>query len=414
MNLHNIIGSLLQHPKYLKLIDDALVRAAYKYDRAFGFCMDKLHQSYKRNALKSYTYDNLLIEATANKNKDILLAFLTKIPYNIDISEEQADSIVKHWIWNASTNKILPEADTRDGLKYLDTVKSYMQYSGDSTVVLDIKKEKDKVEELLRELNPKRDFTTGIPLLDDSIQGGLGRQELGLLQADTNVGKTWYVLNIALANAIRGYNVMFVSLEMGEKAMLTRLGVLLLKKSSTVIESQEDKVIQDYLNNIDVKLKGNFILIKELPRKFTVHDLEQKYQECILSYGYTPDLIVLDYADLFAMPAGKSRWEAVGDIYNQLKSFAMENNIGIWTAGQLVRGAGEKEVTTTSDTAGSYDKARIADLILNLEDSGDGSKKIRIQKTRTAGIKQAIVLHPDFTTGDLVGVDFNNFLNIGE
>jgi len=412
MNLHNIIGALIQHPKFLKLIDKALVAAAYKYDKSFGFCISKLYDSYQRNALKSYNYDNLLIEATEDKNKDVLLIFLSKIPIDISVSEEQANDIIKNWIWDASTNKILPTSDTEKGLKYIDKVKSYMQFSGDSTVVLDIKKDANKVRKLLQELTPKRDFTTGISTLDDSIQGGLGRQELGLLQADTNVGKTWYVLNIALANALIGHNVMFVSLEMGEKAMLTRLGVLLLKKPSTVIESQDEAIIDEYLNSLNTQFKGNFLLIKELPRKFTVNDLEQKYQECLLTYGYLPDLIVLDYADLFAMPAKKSRWEAIGDIYNQLKSFAMENNVGIWTAGQLVRGAGDKETTTTSDTAGSYDKARIADLILNLEDAGDGSKRIRIQKTRTAGIKQAIVLHPDFTTGDLIGVDFSNFLDV--
>jgi KaiC/GvpD/RAD55 family RecA-like ATPase len=406
-----VVAAFIQHPKYLYLLDKYILKSCHKYEANFGFVMQTLYDSFQKDPLKTYSIDNIAIEAQNSDNNELVAAFIDSVPADTDISESQADKIIKSWIWEISTKYILPKLPPDQGNKYLDKVKSSLMYAGESTSVLDMIDDWDLVEDIIHKANSKKDFTTGIPALDNTIEGGLGRQELGLLQANTNVGKTWYILNIALMNAMRGKNVMIVELELGWEEMIFRLAVLLLRKPSVFLKGDKENTLKDLKKQVETKLKGRLRLVKDYPRKFTIYDLEKHVKQTQLQAGYMPDLIVIDYADLFALPPKQARWEAIGDIYTQLKSFSSEFNVGIWTAGQLTRGAATKERTDISDTAGSYDKARIADVIINLEETGEGGIKARVEKTRTAGKYESVNLIPDFSVGDLIGINVSQYFN---
>lgn len=410
MQPHVVVASFIQHPKYLYLLDKHLLKACHRYDKSFGFVIQTLYDSFKTDPLKTYSIDNIAIEARKHPtDSELITTFIDKIPADTDIAEGQADKIIKEWIWEISTKYILPKLSHNDGNKYIDKVKSSLMYAGESTSVIDIRDDWDVVTDIVNKANSKKDFSTGIPALDNIIEGGLGRQELGLLQANTNVGKTWYILNIALDNAMKGKNVLIVELELGWEELIFRLAVLLLRKPSVFLKGEKETTLKDLKKQIETKLRGRLRLVKDYPRKFTSYDLEKHYKQTQLQAGYTPDLIVIDYADLFALPPKQARWEAIGDIYTQLKSFSSEFNVGVWTAGQLTRGAANKDRTDISDTAGSYDKARIADVIINLEEAGEGSIKARVEKTRTAGKYEIVNLHPDFSVGDLLGINISKF-----
>jgi len=406
-NTQLILLSFINYPKFLSLLDKQLLRNANKYNESFGYLLNALYKSYMKDPLETYSIDNLMIEALKD---DTLLnqhnKYIDLIP-DVEIKESQAEQIIKEWVWDCNTKYIIPSTKNPNREKALEELRAKLMFAGESVIVIDTKNSPEKVEKELLTVTPLKDFSLGIPKLDEVLQGGMARQELGILQADTNVGKTWYVLNMAIKNALKGYNVLFVSLEMSLASILIRTAVLVFNESSIDLEADIENTKNRLIKHFK-KMKGNLVLAKELPRKFTMHDLERLYKDIQISQNYTIDLIVLDYADLFALTLNVPRWQSIGDLYNQLKSFALEYNVGIMTASQLVRGAGNKEVTSTSDTSGSYDKARIADLICNLEETGEGAKRIRIKKTRTRGKETSVLLYPDFETGDLLGVNVND------
>jgi replicative DNA helicase len=80
-------------------------------------------------------------------------------------------------------------------------------------------------------------------------------------------------------------------------------------------------------------------------------------------YNYTPDVLLLDYADLMKLDYKNLR-TSTGEIYKELRRIAVERNLAMVTASQANRMAEDARVITLKHLAEDYSKAATADTVI--------------------------------------------------
>ena len=200
---------------------------------------------------------------------------------------------------------------------------------------------------------------TGWDIIDDIADGGLGKGELGVMVAPSGIGKSWALVNVGAAAVKAGLNVIHYTLELNEAYVGLRYDAVL-----SGIQAQELKYHIEEVKEIVGKLKGNLI-VKYYPTKGgTVNTLASHIEKCRMQ-GFDPDLIIVDYADLLRGHGKEVRHE-LGNIYEDLRGLAGEQEIPCWTASQANRSALSDDIIGAEKIAESYAKIMTADLVISL------------------------------------------------
>jgi len=209
------------------------------------------------------------------------------------------------------------------------------------------------------------------PIINEIMDGGLSRGELGIIIGGPGAGKSWTLQSIA-ANALqKGLNVVYYTLELDEEYTGRRFDALL-----SGIPFQNLKF---HIEEVEERLKyieSGQLFINFFPEySITVNGIRAHLEKYILR-GMKPDVVVLDYADcLKPVILGKrDRADQVsGDIYSMLKGVAGELGIPIWSASQANR-------CLSIDTIVNHDeKGDIKIIDLSVGDNiltADGYKKV--------------------------------------
>tara|TARA_R110000751_G_scaffold49011_1_gene109369 strand:+ start:3087 stop:4439 length:1353 start_codon:yes stop_codon:yes gene_type:complete len=222
-------------------------------------------------------------------------------------------------------------------------------------------------------------MTTGWDVIDDLMDGGLAPGELGVVMAPAGIGKSWLLINIG-ANAMKaGKTVIHYTLELNENYVGQRYDSVV-----TGINAQNLKNYQeDIQENMD-KISGELI-IKYYPTKSVGVLGIKAHIEKTAMLGNTPDLIILDYADLLKVNQ-KDKHEALEELYEELRGMAGEYQVPIWTATQANRSALEEDVIEADKVASSYGKVMVSDFLMSLsrkvEDKMSGTGRGHVIKNR--------------------------------
>jgi replicative DNA helicase len=99
----------------------------------------------------------------------------------------------------------------------------------------------------------------------------------------------------------------------------------------------------------------------------TISEIKSKIRKMI-SEGFKPDLVLIDYVDCISpeRSVDGEEWKGEGSIMRSLESMTSEFDIAIWTATQGNRGSISSEVVTGDQMGGSIKKAQIAHIILSI------------------------------------------------
>ena len=136
---------------------------------------------------------------------------------------------------------------------------------------------------------------TGINRLDasDILQGGFGRGEIGVITANTGVGKSHYLVAMG-ANAMRvGKNVVHYTFELSEHAVGLRYDSNLCGISSNEVQDRKEEVLKRYEDSGLGRL-----IIKEYPTGSASVVTIRNHIEKLMLRGFTPSVIIIDYADI--------------------------------------------------------------------------------------------------------------------
>ena len=232
---------------------------------------------------------------------------------------------------------------------------------------LDKKTGKDYKENIDGRYNEEQLMTskipTGWPVIDEILDGGLQRGNLGVVIAPTGIGKTWILCHVGAQAIKQGYNVLHYTLELSEDYVMRRYDTILTNISTDALKYDIPK-IKSKVN----KLNGNLRVIHHPPRTLTFDSLESDIQNKINRYGKF-DLVIIDYAELLAYDtSGKERLDIVlSNLYTNLKGrIAGKFNVATWTADQTNRSGTDTEVVRGSSISNGFSKLFIVDLVITL------------------------------------------------
>jgi hypothetical protein len=190
--------------------------------------------------------------------------------------------------------------------------------------------------------------------LIDFVTGGILPAELVMIGGETNAGKSMMLSNLAInmwlqdntintapENFVRGYNVLYFSLEMPYEdcfiRFLSRVANVSQRDLAAAKLSQEhgDRVrkANEFIKNY--QKAGNFFGIVDVPRNATIEEIELRYNDALLIYR--PDIVVVDYMGLMHNPAfaREQDWLRQGAIAASLHEFARAYDVIVLTAAQL-------------------------------------------------------------------------------
>jgi replicative DNA helicase len=239
---------------------------------------------------------------------------------------------------------------------------------------------------------------TSWDIINEIMDGGLGKGELGVIVAPAGVGKTWCLQAIGASGVKQGLSVIHYTLELNQSYVGLRYDTVFSRIPTTNIKYYKEEVEKKIK-----KLKGNLI-IKYFPTKsIGVQGIEAHLKQVEIQ-GIIPDLVIVDYADILR-GVGTERRFVLENVYEDLRGLAGEVDIPIWTASQANRSSLEEDIIDATKVSESYAKVMIADFVISLsrkvEDKIANTARLHIIKNRFGldGVTYPATMNP--TTGVL-------------
>ena len=227
---------------------------------------------------------------------------------------------------------------------------------------------------------------TEMEMLDQCLNGGLGRTEMGVVVAAPGLGKTTTLVSIGGAAVENGYDVLHISLENNEKQILRNYDMRLLKKSMDYIKENLDKSIAAMFNI--KKFRKGKLKVKKYPTKtITVNTIRALLDQLKAVEGFVPDVLIIDYGMLIKPTVNFSdKRSGIESVYEDIRALADDYNCAVWTAAQGNRAALSKKIVTMADLAECFAIANTADVMICLcqtkKEKAKGDMRLFLAKIR--------------------------------
>jgi replicative DNA helicase len=249
---------------------------------------------------------------------------------------------------------------------------------------------------------------TGIPELDakDILAGGLGRGEIGVITANTGVGKSHFLVQMG-ANAMKaGKNVLHYTFELTEQAVGIRYDSNLCDISSSDVVDNKSRVIDFYEKSDDL----GRLIIKEYPTGAATVNTIRNHIEKLALRNFKPSVILIDYADIMRSSRQyDSLRHELKLIYEELRNLAMELRVPVWTASQANRDSANSDIVGLENMAEAYGKAMVADLVVSISrkpsEKATGAGRLFIAKNRAGKDGILFPIHIDTARSSIRVVD---------
>jgi len=291
-----------------------------------------------------------------------------------------------------------------DVIRFADKLKDISSIGGGLQVGMDLFRDADFTYQAAVIQDPRYPVPLGINSIDSCIAGGPGRKEMLLFEGPPNRGKSTVLAACAAAMLKQGKKVVHVTLEQSQALILQKVLACL-----TGIPPQEFRArFQDVWNWVHF-LRDNttarLFLGEFATGKLAIEDLYGFLNTVQAHWGHKIDAIVLDYPDLMKLPKRDSKYDALADLYTQLRGIAVEFDAALVTATQTNREGSKKERVTLQDLAACFEKAAIADVILAIcqtdVEYNMGQMRLFVAKNRVGPKYHELMFNIDFNLARL-------------
>jgi replicative DNA helicase len=199
-----------------------------------------------------------------------------------------------------------------------------------------VKPVKDLIIEIIDEMEGRvkeEVYPTGLLKLDRALKGGMHKGEMMTIASETGGGKSIFLVQAALANLEENKSVLFFSLEMKAKDILTRMACNMAGYPIREPEDYKNANQQELL-----KISGALLKLHQLPIEIVdgiseIEDIEAQINRYIGEKR--ADIIVVDYLQIISFSGSESRENQISEIARRLKLAALKNNSILFTASQL-------------------------------------------------------------------------------
>lgn len=367
--------------KDISIIDDNLLTKDYfvGYENEYEFIMNHYKQ-----------YDNVPDKST----------FLSKFPdvELVEVTESDrylVDTIREEYLYYQSVPVIqkaaeLLKTDANEAAVYMTNAMKSLQPNYQLGGVDIIKKSNDRFDEFVERKNRQSEwfFTTGFEELDDVIHGIQRGEELFVLFARTNQGKSWVLEKMCVHIWEIGYNVGYISPEMGATSIGYRFDTLHRNFSNKDLMWGKSDVDEDeYKTYIDSLKAAENKFIVATPNDFNKRITVTKLKNWVAQYKL--DCIAIDgitYLTDERYHRGDNKTTTLTNLSEDLMALSMELKIPVLVVVQANRSGvaqddsdGTPELESIRDSDGI---AMNASKVISIRQTKDGILKLEIKKQR--------------------------------
>ena len=201
--------------------------------------------------------------------------------------------------------------------------------------------------------------------------GGLPNKTLNIALAGTGVGKSLFMCHCAAANISRGYNVLYITLEMAEERIAERIDANLLDIDLDALQLISKQNYKEKIDKLKSKITGKLI-IKEYPTACAGSaNFRHLLNELRIKKNFKPDIIYIDYLNICLSSRLKNSSNAnsytlVKAIAEELRGLAVEYDVPIVSATQTTRKGFSSSDVGLEDTSESFGLPATADFMFAL------------------------------------------------
>ena len=217
---------------------------------------------------------------------------------------------------------------------------------------------------------------TSLPRLDLKLGGGLKAGRFYVIGARPGVGKSALMGNMAVHSIKNGKKVLYISLEMGAREIMTRMiasisGVTIGKMDAKMLSDDDQaKIVESY-----ALMPGDNFQFSTSAR--TSDAIRRTALKMRAKTGL--DVVFVDYLQLLQSDSkAVRRVDVIGEISRALKLLAMELDIPVVTAAQLNRASansGDEPKLSELRESGSIEQD--ADVVMLLHAPNEGQAGVR-------------------------------------
>ena len=253
-------------------------------------------------------------------------------------------------------------------------------------------------------------FTTGFEELDDLIHGIQREEELFVIFARTNQGKSWVLEKICTHIWEIGFNVGYISPEMGANSVGYRFDTLHQNFSNRGLMWGKDDIDEEeylkYINTLKTT-KNQFVVATpvDFDRKITITKLRNWVKENKL------DILAIDgikYLSDERYKRGDNLTTSLTNISEDLMALSIELHVPVLVVVQSNRsGVVAEDEDETPDLESIRDSDGIshnASKVLSLRQTKDGVLKMGIKKSRFGSVGGKLNFQWDIDTGEFVHI----------
>ena len=216
---------------------------------------------------------------------------------------------------------------------------------------------------------PETKIPFDIEVMNDITNGGVTRKTLNLFIGGTHAGKTLAMCHFAAAHYQAGYNVLYITMEEAEEKIRYRIDANLLNSWMDDVPKMQREVYLNRVAQVKKSTIGN-LKIKEYPTGgASVANFRFLLNELKIKENFVPDIIYVDYLNI----CSSDRFAKADSLYTynkaiaeELRGFAKEADVALFTATQLNREGFKDSDPDMGDVSDSFGVPMTADMALIL------------------------------------------------
>ena len=380
---------LITDKKFTKSIID-IIQADYFHDPFLKQMVVTLKDAYEKHSvlLDFSSLEARLLESISNeKTRTFIIPELNRVKeassVDYEYVQETAMKFCKHNELNKSIKEIQGIIDKGD-------IDNYEQCEKILRKALDFGQAKDDGIDVLSNLDEvlAEDFRdpipTGIKGLDEIMNGGLSKGELGVVLAALGVGKTTLLTKFANTAKDNGKNVVQIFFE--DMPMVIQRKHLACWSG---IDLNDLPLHKERLKELAVfkESQPGVIKLKKFSSNGTTMPMIYQYLKRLIAQGFKPDMILLDYIDCVSPSKHVDDINiGEGNVMREFESMLSELDIAGWTAIQGNRSSIRADIVEADQMGGSIKKAQIGHFIVSvsrtLDQKNNGTATMAILKSR--------------------------------
>lgn len=213
-----------------------------------------------------------------------------------------------------------------------------------------------------------------------ATKGGIPSKTLNIILGGTGAGKSLFLCHFAASYLAQGKKVLYITLELAEEEVAKRIDANLMNVTFDRLMAMDKSGYTSSFINMKNKTDGRLI-IKEYPTaSANVNNFRALLNELRLKKRFVPDVVIVDYLNICTSARIKpgsntNSYTYVKSIAEELRGFAVEHNVVLWSATQTTRSGYTNSDAGLEDTSESFGLPATADFMFLIY-AGDELKQL--------------------------------------